>query len=302
MVQAGVMQPFGDLLVVGLTLGMGAFGYRHGLFLATLAGLAVLASFVVAMASSGLLAELVVVMGCPDPYALPAVFGLVLVGCLVGMRLLVGAVVPENAVRLPPLFDAGGGFLVGLVAGLAAAGAALIGLSTVPLSADYRIDGGALRFDSGRMMLDTYATWLDADATRRERLQQRLQRQYREHAWQGLASDGSAAAGAGNVPAGQPPIIVTPDEVKLPADLADGGTLLQVKIVRQGEAITFSLAPSADAGNASALLTIDATTGAITVPDVAKLRQAGGSIDIDVTATDAAGLSDEKTVTILLAD
>ena len=49
------------------------------------------------------------------------------------------------------------------------------------------------------------------------------------------------------------------------------------------------------------LLAIDAATGDITVPDVAKLRQAGGTLEITLTATDAAGLSDEKTVTILLA-
>jgi hypothetical protein len=297
MIQAGVMQPVGDLVVIALALGLAAFGYRHGLFLATLSGLAVLVSLVVALAASGVLAELVVSLGCPEPYAVATVFGMVFGGCLVGARLLVGATVPENAVRLPPLFDAGGGLLVGSVAGLAAAGGGLIGLSTIPRPADYHIDGKALRFDCGQMMLDTYAACLGADEERR----QDLVRRYHEHAWTGIASGPTAGGAAQTVPAGQAPIIVTPDEIRLPADLADGGTLHQVRTMRQGDAITFALRPSGNQENDFTLLAIDAATGDITVPDVAKLRQAGGTLEITLTATDAAGLSDEKTVTILLA-
>ena len=212
MIQAGVMQPVGDLLVIALALGLAAFGYRHGLFLATLSGLAVLVSLVVSLAVSGVLAELVVSLGCPEPYAVATVFGLVFGGCLVGARLLVGATVPENAVRLPPLFDAGGGLLVGSVAGLAAAGGGLIGLSTIPRPADYHIDGKALRFDCGRMMLDTYAACLGADEARR----QDLVRQYHEHAWTGIASGPTAGGGA----VGQVPFISVPDDgIKLPVDL-----------------------------------------------------------------------------------
>lgn len=294
MIQAGVMQPVGDLLVIVLALGLAAFGYRHGLFLATLSGLAVLVSLVVALAVSGVLAELVVSLGCPEPYAVATVFGLVFGGCLVGARLLVGATVPENAVRLPPLFDAGGGLLVGSVAGLAAAGGGLIGLSTIPRPADYHIDGKALRFDCGRMMLDTYAACLGANETRR----QALERQYRDHAWTGMASGPTAGGGA----VGQVPFISVPDDgIKLRADLEDGGTVYQVRTARQGDPITFAIRGPGPNAEDFELLTIDANTGDIKVPDVAKLRQAGDTLEITLTATDAAGLSDEKTVTILLA-
>jgi len=74
MVLAGILQPVGDLLVLGLVLGMGAFGYRHGLFLATLSGFALLAANVLALAASGAGAGLAVSLGCPEAYALPAVF------------------------------------------------------------------------------------------------------------------------------------------------------------------------------------------------------------------------------------
>jgi hypothetical protein len=117
----------------------------------------------------------------------------------------------------------------------------------------------------------------------------------------GIASGPTAGGAASTVPAGQAPIIVTPDEIRLPADLADGGTLHQVRTIRQGDAITFALRASDNQENEFTLLAIDAATGDITVPDVAKLRQAGGTLEITLTATDAAGLSDEKTVTILLA-
>ena len=185
---------------------------------------------------------------------------------------------------------------MGSVAGLAAAGGGLIGLSTIPRPADYHIDGKALRFDCGRIMLDTYAACLGANEARR----QDLVRQYHEHAWKGIASGPTAGGAASTVPAGHAPSIVTPDEIRLPADLADGGTLHQVRTIRQGDAITFALKPSGNQEN-DKLLAIDAATGDITVPDVAKLRQAGGTLEITLTATDAAGLSDEKTVTILLA-
>jgi hypothetical protein len=300
--QAGVMQPVGDLLVIALALGMAAFGYRHGLFLATLSGLGVLASYVVALAVSGLGAELAVSLGCPAPYALPAVFATVFGVCLVAVRLLVGATVPENAARLPPLIDALGGAAVGGVAGMAAAGAVLVGLSIAPLPADYQIDGRALRFDCGRTMLDTYAACLGADASRR----QDLQRQYADHAWQGqaraVAPGGPAGLAGGTValPPGQAPLISTPDEMALPADLADGGTVFQVRTVKQGEPIAFALRPAAGPAEDFALLAIDAQTGDVTVPNVERLRQAGSSIDVVLTATDQGGLSDEKTVTILL--
>lgn len=304
MVQAGMMQPVGDLLVIALALGMAAFGYRHGLFLATLSGLAVLSSYIIAMAVSGLGADLVVSLGCPEPYALAGVFAAVFVAGLVGIRLLVGAAVPESAVRLLPLLDALGGAGVGAVAGLAAAGAVLVGLSIAPLPADYRIDGRALRIDCGRTMLDTYAACLGADEPRR----QDLQRQYTDHAWQGQARGGGAPGGpaglaagsAVTLPPGQAPLISTPDEVALPADLADGGTLVQVRTVRQGDPITFSMRPAAGPAEDFALLAIDAQTGDITVPNVERLRAAGSGIDVVLTATDQNGLSDEKTVTILL--
>lgn len=293
MIQAGVMQPVGDLLVIALALGLAAFGYRHGLFLATLSGLAVLVSLVVSLAVSGVLAELVVSLGCPEPYAVATVFGLVFGGCLVGARLLVGATVPENAVRLPPLFDAGGGLLVGSVAGLAAAGGGLIGLSTIPRPADYHIDGKALRFDCGRMMLDTYASCLGADPARR----QDLVRQYHEHAWKGMAT--GPAAGGGLV--GQVPFIIVPDDgISLPADLEDGGTVFQVRTVRQGDPITFKLRKLGPSDEDFDLLTIDEKTGDITVANVARLRESGSSLEVVLTATEPNGATDEKVLTINL--
>mgnify|MGYP003349888772 CR=1 FL=1 len=47
---AGALQPFGDMIVVGLVLAMAAYGAHFGLFLAVLAGMHALVSLVVALA------------------------------------------------------------------------------------------------------------------------------------------------------------------------------------------------------------------------------------------------------------
>jgi hypothetical protein len=167
MVGTGIVQQFGGLIVGCAVFGMAALGYRHGLFLATLAGLNVLVSLIVALGLSASFAGLVASFGCPDAYALPIAFGLLLAGCVVGIRLLVGAALAEDSVRLSPLVDAIGGAAVGIVAGMAAAGAVLVALSFAPLPDEYRIDGTRLQFDFGTKMLDTFAACVAPGEKRR---------------------------------------------------------------------------------------------------------------------------------------
>ncbi len=170
MIEAGFLQRFGDLLVAAVVVGMAGFGYQHGVFLATLAGFDVLVSLFVALGFNGLVGDLLIAFGCPRDYAVTAAFGLLLVGTAFGIRLLVGSFVPEDAVRLPPLVDGVGGAAVGAVAGMAAAGALLVALSTVPLPEAYRIDGSQLQFDLGTTMLRTFAECVEPDPDRRQRL------------------------------------------------------------------------------------------------------------------------------------
>lgn len=166
----GVLQRFGDMIVVGLVLALTAYGAHFGLFLAVLAGLHVLASLIIALAFSGPLASLLTAVELPDAYAFPAAFGLLFVGAAVAIRLTVGEVVPAEAVRFTPAIDKGAGGLVGALAGYVLAGAVLIALSIMPLPSALRIDGSKLRFDAGSKLLNTFARCVESDEAARELL------------------------------------------------------------------------------------------------------------------------------------
>ncbi len=154
---AGILQRFGDLLVVAVILAFTAYGAGSGIFLAVLAGMDALVSLVVALAFAKTVAAWLVAVEIPAAFAFPAAFGLLLVGTAVGIRLTIGAWVPRDTVRFAPLIDQLGGGLVGAVAGMVVAGALLIAASIAPLPASFAIDGTQLRFDMGTRLLRTFA-------------------------------------------------------------------------------------------------------------------------------------------------
>ena len=167
---AGALQPFGDMIVVGLVLAMAAYGAHFGLFLAVLAGMHALVSLVVALAFAEPLAALLTWLEVPGAYAFPAAFGGLFVGAAAAIRLAVGGFVPAEAVRFTPGIDKGGGGLIGALAGLVLAGAVLIAFSIVPLPAALRIDGPLLRFDAGVRLLKTFARCVEPDEAKRDLL------------------------------------------------------------------------------------------------------------------------------------
>jgi|GEM_PF-903373 len=168
----GVLQRFGDMIVVGLVLAMVAYGSHFGLFLAVLAGMHVLVSLVAALAFAHPLAALLTSMEVPAAYAFPAAFGALFVGAVVAIRLAVGGYVPAEAVRFTPGIDKGGGGLMGALAGVVLAGAVLVAFSIVPLPQSLRIDGSKLRFDVGTRLLGTFARCVSADEASRSLLLQ----------------------------------------------------------------------------------------------------------------------------------
>lgn len=164
---ASLLQGFGDLLVGGLVLSLAVYGVQNGLFLATLAGLHALASFVVALAFAAPLAELLVSFELPAVYAFPAAFGLLLAAAAVGIRLAVGEYVPADVVRFVPAVDKLGGGVVGAMAGMIVAGTFLVAMSVAPVPAQFRIDGSLLRYDMGTRLLRTFARCVEPDDARR---------------------------------------------------------------------------------------------------------------------------------------
>lgn len=146
-----------ELLVLAAVAGMAAYGWRHGLFLAIVAGLQLIGSSLAAVAFAHPLAAALEPLGCPAAFSLPVAFGLIFAGVVVGIRLAVGRFVPEGAMRFEPWIDqiAGGSF--GLLAGVILAGAVLVGWSLVSLPDWVRLEPDRLKLDTGTRMLRTFA-------------------------------------------------------------------------------------------------------------------------------------------------
>ncbi|NDC53959.1 MAG: cadherin repeat domain-containing protein [Planctomycetia bacterium] len=167
LVAAGLVQPFGAPLVLALAVGLAFYGFRHGLFLATLAGLHALAATLAALGLTGPVAAWLELAEVPRAFATPAAFLGVLAVAAVGLGLAIGAV-PAGAARLPPVVDKVGGVIVGGLAGLLAAGALLLAASFAPLPPAYRLDGSRLVFDMGGPLLGVFSRCLGLDREARE--------------------------------------------------------------------------------------------------------------------------------------
>jgi uncharacterized membrane protein required for colicin V production len=146
-------------LAVLPVVALGIHGAWHGTFLATIAGLQVLASFLAAAAGAAPLAVYLEPLGCPAPQALVAAYLLIFLGALVATRLAVGAVVKEGVCRLPLMPDRVIGACIGAWAGVLLAGALLVGWSMADMPAWSRFDSSHLPLDAGRRVLWTFARW-----------------------------------------------------------------------------------------------------------------------------------------------
>jgi len=165
------MQPLGVPIILGLAAAMAVYGYRQGVFLATLAGLHAFVSVIAALGLMGPIGAWIELADVPRHYAVPSAFFGVLVGAGVAIHLLIGAAVPPQAVSLPaPMVDRAAGLLIGGLAGLIAAGGVLLAFSVAPLPPAWRIHGSELSIDMGSRMLNAFSRCLGADARTRELL------------------------------------------------------------------------------------------------------------------------------------
>jgi hypothetical protein len=146
-----------NLLVLACLAGMAVYGWREGLFLATIAGLQVLASFLVALAYVPVLATFVLSWGVPSGYSQAMAFLLVFGLGILAVRLAVGAGVPRDAIPFAPLIDTVGGAVVGSVAGLVLGAGLLIGWSMADLPAGFRLETANLGLDTGSSLLSSFA-------------------------------------------------------------------------------------------------------------------------------------------------
>jgi len=196
---ASLVQSLGDLVVLMLVVGLALYGWQHGLFLATLAGLQVLGSFFAAIFLADLVAPLVSQAGCEDRYAFAVAFLIVFLGAIVGTRLAAWAATRETRVELPGLVDRIGGALTGALAGYALAGAVLVAWSMAPAPAAFELKGARLTLDAGTPLLKAAAR-----SASDEDLADRLVRCYETGNWEARKLPVEAPAEPATEPAVSP--------------------------------------------------------------------------------------------------
>lgn len=139
------------------------YGWYRGAFLATIAGLQVLAAFLAAVALASPVAPFVESLGCPAAQSLAVAYGLVFAGVVIVVRLAVGATVPEGAFRLAPLVDQAAAVAIGAAAGVVLGGAILVGWSMADVPAWIRLDNTHQPLDTGGRMLWSFARFVGDD-------------------------------------------------------------------------------------------------------------------------------------------
>lgn len=189
-----VFHQLGDLMVVMVIIGMGLYGWQHGIFLATLAGMQVFIAAMAALGFAGVIEPLLTQAECPEAIAFAVAFLIVWAVVLVATRLAIGAGVAEDAMRLPPFIDQIVGPVIGLFAGALLAGTILIAWSMAPLPESFRIDGPNLGLDLGSPLLRTAARCFEEDG-----LEERLLTAYATNNWTSAAEALPAAAPANDV-------------------------------------------------------------------------------------------------------
>ena len=158
----------GDAIVAVAVVGLAVFGFRQGLFLATLVAMQMLVSFVAALGLASVGTDVLAALEIVPPARLAAVtYLLAFLACVIGIRLAIGAFVTDMAVPLGPRVDAGLGALVGAIAGYVLAGAVLVAWSLAGVPGMLRYDGSRVAVDAGAGMLKTFARCVEPDDGRR---------------------------------------------------------------------------------------------------------------------------------------
>ena len=159
-----------DLMVAMPLAGLALYGWQHGIFLAVIAGLQVLGSFVGALAFAPVVAAGVEALDCPPAQSLGVAYLLTFLAGLLATRLAVGGFVPEGAVRFAPLIDRVIGGCFGVLAGFVLAGSLLIGWSLLAMPESLRLDVSSLKLDAGARLLATFGRCAESNPQRRAEL------------------------------------------------------------------------------------------------------------------------------------
>ena len=331
---------------------LGLFGYRHGLFLATVVGLVLLTGFLGALALAPAGAAFLESFDCPAAYSLTASYCSLFAVAAAACRFGIGEIVQEDDVRFGGAIDKVGGLVIGGVVGMLVAGAVLVGWSMWQLPRGLKPDMTSMKSDAGAKALRAFARCIHTDSQLRDRLL---------HGDFERSTATATADGGGRVRASEPFVdidgdwvhgdhepyldydhngtfttsaavidrssggrgrravglldaywlgswravrVVTAPQFTSPAriDADTRGTerpllLLAAADADDGDTLTYSMA-SKD-GDDSPLVTIDPTTGEVTLTT----SQVGSdlqSLRFKAVVTDRSGLTDEREITVTL--
>lgn len=161
---SSLLQPAVAPLVLVVVAAAAFYGFRSGAFRATILGLLALGAVLAALGTWSPLAMALEVAEVPRAVATTGAFVGVLVAVAVGLA-LAAATVPPESLRLEPWLDRLGGLVIGLVAGVIAAGGLLVAASFLPLPPAYRINFSRLALDPGGPLIRVFARSLGLDST-----------------------------------------------------------------------------------------------------------------------------------------
>jgi len=159
-----------DLMVAMPLVGLALYGWQHGIFLAVIAGLQVLGSFVGALAFAPVVAAGVEALDCPPAHSLGVAYLVTFLAGLLLTRLAVGGFVPEGAVRFAPIIDQVVGGCLGAVAGFVLSGSLLVGWSLLAMPESFRLEVPSLKLDAGARLLTTFGRCVESNPQRRAAL------------------------------------------------------------------------------------------------------------------------------------
>jgi hypothetical protein len=158
----------GNGIVVAALIGMIAFAWRQGLFVATVVALGCVAAFVGALASVGPVSRHLLELEVPAEFAPATAFAVVLAGLLLAVRGACGRWLPEQAVWMGGLISRLAACCVGAIAGAILAAAVLIGWTMLPLPAALTLRPVELFWDPGPWALKIFTRCAESDRARRD--------------------------------------------------------------------------------------------------------------------------------------
>jgi hypothetical protein len=158
----------GNGIVLAALVGMVAFSWRQGLFVATVVALGCLAALIGALAGAASVSRYLLDLEVPESLAPVTAYSLGLCGLLLALRGACGRWLPEQAAWMGGLASRLAACWVGGVAGAILAAAALIGWTMLPLPASLALRPGELFWDPGPWALKVFARCAEFDRGRRD--------------------------------------------------------------------------------------------------------------------------------------